>query len=159
MTGFVSVLEGSLASWNVLIKCLSQRGQRHEALQAFYQMQVEGFIPCEASYVCVMSCFAGDMDPDHGKRMHSLIMHRSFHLNVIVSTALVSMYVRQGKVLDAISLFNNMPFRNVLTWTTMITAHGRMMPRECTLYCWHVVVKWMWSFVAVLFVCIVDVAA
>lgn len=118
-----NMLERSLSLWNHTIRELSQRGQGQEALQAFHQMLLEGSIPSKATYVCLMSAFTCQTDMGQGKRMHSLIMDRAFHLDVVVGTALVSMYVRCGSTIKARLFFDEMPIRNVITWTMMITAH------------------------------------
>ncbi|KAF9618128.1 hypothetical protein IFM89_000244 [Coptis chinensis] len=59
-----------------------------------------------------------------GRWAHDYVVERGLDVNVILGTSLVNMYARCGNVGKAREVFNGMPVRNVMTWTSMISGYG-----------------------------------
>lgn len=57
-----------------------------------------------------------------GKRVHVQLKCNGCELNVVVGTALVSMYSRCKSLHDARIMFDRMPEKNVISWNAMISA-------------------------------------
>eukprot|EP01018_Ginkgo_biloba_P034845 Gb_35718 [translate_table: standard] len=55
-----------------------------------------------------------------GKELHAHIIKTGFELDVVVGSALLDMYAKCASMVDAFKVFDNMPERNVVSWTAMI---------------------------------------
>ncbi|PON68072.1 Pentatricopeptide repeat [Parasponia andersonii] len=60
-----------------------------------------------------------------GKQIHGIVLRQSFDLDVLVATALIDMYSKNGSIVDAHIVFDTMAIRNVVSWTTMIVGYGQ----------------------------------
>ncbi|KAM7253131.1 hypothetical protein ACFE04_025749 [Oxalis oulophora] len=58
----------------------------------------------------------------HGKSIHSHLIKQGCFQNVFIANNLMSMYVDFKLLGDAQKLFDEMPHRNVVTWTSLISA-------------------------------------
>lgn len=67
----------------------------------------------------------------HGKSFHSYLIRLGLLNDVFNVNNMISVYAKCSHVDDAQKLFDEMPYRNIVTWTTMVSAYtncGR--PRE-----------------------------
>lgn len=85
--------------------------QEEEALKHFDTMQD------------VLSACASQAALPEGKWIHWNIVLHAFDTNIFVVNALVNMYGKCGSLEDAWILFEGMPERNSVSWTTMIAAY------------------------------------
>eukprot|EP00249_Psilotum_nudum_P002183 c15083_g1_i1 orf=1-1065(-) len=124
---FDNMPERSVVTWNAMIAGYVQHGYGVQALRLFQQMQDESVKPVDATFVSTLKACANLASVEHGKHIHAHIMETGFESDVIVGNALVDMYVKCGRVVDAFQLFKKMPERDVVSWTSMIvgyTQHG-----------------------------------
>ncbi|KAE8669654.1 Pentatricopeptide repeat-containing protein [Hibiscus syriacus] len=63
--------------------------------------------------------------PKLGKIVHAHILNSPFRADAIILNTLLNMYAKCGCLEDARSLFDEMPVRNMVTWTTLITAYSQ----------------------------------
>ncbi|KAL4186820.1 hypothetical protein AMTRI_Chr09g35990 [Amborella trichopoda] len=57
---------------------------------------------------------------DHGKKIHACSIINGLISNVFIGTSLISLYVKCNDMPAAVQVFDRMPHKNVVTWTTMI---------------------------------------
>ncbi|KAI3875843.1 hypothetical protein MKX03_023766 [Papaver bracteatum] len=62
-----------------------------------------------------------------GKQVHSTIIKLGFNCNVFIGSALVDMYCKCGKIIDARQLFHEMPEKNVVTWNSLFSGYFTKM--------------------------------
>lgn len=55
-----------------------------------------------------------------GKQIHVFIREKGIEVGVILGTALVDMYAKNGAIFDALKVFEEMPERNTATWNAVI---------------------------------------
>eukprot|EP01018_Ginkgo_biloba_P036923 Gb_03481 [translate_table: standard] len=60
-----------------------------------------------------------------GKLLHAHIIHMGFKPDIFLETKFVIMYAKCGSLVDARRVLDEMPERNVVSWTAMIAAYGR----------------------------------
>ncbi|CAK9256411.1 unnamed protein product [Sphagnum jensenii] len=56
----------------------------------------------------------------NGRLVHKQLIQTGCESDVFVGSSLVDMYAKCGDIEDAWRVFNKMPSRNVVTWTSMI---------------------------------------
>ncbi|KAF2311620.1 hypothetical protein GH714_025297 [Hevea brasiliensis] len=63
---------------------------------------------------------------DLGKELHGLIIVNRFVLDVFLGSSLIDMYAKCGKMEDARKVFDKIPDRNLVCWTSMIVGCARL---------------------------------
>jgi pentatricopeptide repeat protein len=120
---FNKIPSRDVVTWTAMIfgfvKC--QQGQK--ALELFQQMQHEGVQPNSVTFVGVLNACASVVALEEGRRAHEQIIQSGWDSDVCVGNSLVDMYAKCGSIEDAWRVFNKMPSRDVVTWTTMMLGH------------------------------------
>lgn len=110
----------NLTIWTTMICGYTQNFLANEALLLFDQMISEGFVPNSVTLSSVLSACAQSDCLELGETVHVFIKTRGLETGVILGTALVHMYAKNGAILRARELFDSMPKRNIATWNAMI---------------------------------------
>jgi pentatricopeptide repeat protein len=114
--------------WNALISGYVSHGQQqsHDALSCFERMQWEGISPNGVTFTCILKACGNIRAIDKGKQIHSEIVNRGLlSENVVLGNALVDMYVKCGMLEKAHQVLQELPVRNVVSWSTLIAGHAR----------------------------------
>lgn len=124
---FDNMPQRNVVTCTAMIGAYVQHGLGREALDLFGQMCEQSVIPNRVTYITALSACASLSDLKDGKHMHSLIVIDGFETDVVMGTALITMYSKCGSLEDACNMFDRMPKRNAVSWTTMIAScvvHG-----------------------------------
>lgn len=73
--------------------------------------------------VRVLSSCAANRDLRLGSCIHTNILKSGLHTNVFVANSLMDMYAKCGRMEDAAKLFDHMPDKTVVSWTSMMSGH------------------------------------
>lgn len=122
---FDKMRDRDAVSWNAMIAAYSHSNHGIEALDLYDQMQLEGRKPDKVTFVCTLDACGSQVAHEAGQEAHVSIVDRGFDQDVVVGNALVGMYGKCGSLPDARSVFERMACRDVVSWTTMITAFAR----------------------------------
>ncbi|WVZ05815.1 hypothetical protein V8G54_019161 [Vigna mungo] len=126
---FDEMTKRSSSLWTTMICGYTQNFRSKEALQLFSEMVGAGFEPGGATLASVLSACARSGYLKFGERIHGFVKVKGVGLGdgVILGTALVYMYAKNGEISKPGRLFDEMPERNVVTWNVMMCglgAHG-----------------------------------
>ncbi|KAF3432177.1 hypothetical protein FNV43_RR26916 [Rhamnella rubrinervis] len=121
---FGSMVERDLVSWNALIASLVQNGHASKALALFRQMGMAGIKPDAATIVSVLSGCGQLGCLEIGEEIYEVSRKEGIECNIIVDNARLDMCVKCGNVAKAKNMFEEMPKRNVITWSTMILGYA-----------------------------------
>ncbi|KAF8400047.1 hypothetical protein HHK36_015922 [Tetracentron sinense] len=113
----------SVSSWNSIIADLARSGDSIEALRAFSSMRKLSLRPDRSTFPCTIKSCSALFHLDSGKQVHQQAFIFGFESDIFVSSALVDMYSKCGKLIYARKLFDENPQRNVVSWTSMITGY------------------------------------
>ncbi|KAI3514251.1 hypothetical protein L1887_12570 [Cichorium endivia] len=116
--------ERDLTTWTVMIGACAASGNANESLVLFDQMRESGLVPDMVSMVTIVNACAKLGAMHKAKLIHDLIRTQYRSLDVILGTAIIDMYAKCGSIDSARQVFDEMPRRNVITWSTMISAYG-----------------------------------
>ncbi|KAG5540616.1 hypothetical protein RHGRI_020738 [Rhododendron griersonianum] len=122
---FDQLEQKSVISWCSLILGYAQQGNLKAAMDLFRQLResniwVDRFVL--ASMISVFSDFAL---VEQGKQMHCYTAKFPFGMEKSVANSIVNMYLKGGLIEEAERVFNEMPERNIVSWTVMITRYGK----------------------------------
>ncbi|XP_043700325.1 pentatricopeptide repeat-containing protein At3g62890-like [Telopea speciosissima] len=125
---FDEMPERNAVSWAAVVSAYSQSGRHKEALLVFHNMRSAGFEPTQATLISVLSSAAQLGALEEGKWVHGYIDYNGISLTASLGTALLNMYAKCGCIDDAMQIFAEMPLRDSLAWTAMISSlamHGQ----------------------------------
>eukprot|EP01018_Ginkgo_biloba_P016130 Gb_14867 [translate_table: standard] len=124
---FDKIPNQDVVSWNAMIAGYAQCELGEVVTKLFCQMQWTGNMPDQFTVASVIGVCANQAFLEHGKQVHTYIIKTGFESDICVANALVDMYSKCGSMVDASKCFDEMPERNVVSWTTMIAGcaqHG-----------------------------------
>ncbi|KAJ0981576.1 hypothetical protein J5N97_009831 [Dioscorea zingiberensis] len=101
-----------------------------ESLAILDLMQAQSIIPDPALLCTLLKTCADAQNLHFGKLVHEKAIHFALHTDTFVANGLVLMYSKCGHIRAAHQVFNEMPIRNVVSWTTLISMyHNTGFPR------------------------------
>ncbi|KAJ0770950.1 putative tetratricopeptide-like helical domain superfamily [Helianthus annuus] len=109
-------------TWTTIISGYVKAADPSEALSLFSTMWVDPsqrmdpFLLSLALKACAISFGA-----KQGESLHGYCVKTDFVSSVFVGSALLDMYMKIGKVYEGCRVFDEMPIRNVVSWTAVIT--------------------------------------
>ncbi|XP_057467566.1 pentatricopeptide repeat-containing protein At1g08070, chloroplastic-like [Actinidia eriantha] len=118
----------SLVSWNSMIAAYEQNKAGGTAIKLFRRMQIQKFEFDYITMVSVISACANLGALNTGKWVHDLVRGKGLETNFSVTNALIDMYAKCGNIDLARDVFDKLPHKSVVTWTSIIGAcasHGR----------------------------------
>lgn len=115
--------ERDLVSWNTIVAGFAQNGFAELALDLVTRMHEEGRRGDFITIVSILPAVANVGSLRIGKAVHGYAMRAGFDSIVNVSTALVDMYAKCGRVETSRLVFDGMKSRNVVSWNSMIAAY------------------------------------
>ncbi|XP_020595021.1 pentatricopeptide repeat-containing protein At4g16470-like, partial [Phalaenopsis equestris] len=121
---FDEMPDPNLFAYNAMISGFAHEGLERGGLELYYSMRDNGVDPDPFTFSSVFHACAGLAALEHGRRAHCLMIKRKAVANVVVGSALVDMYFKCSSLDDARRVFDELPDRNVITWTSLISGYG-----------------------------------
>ncbi|XP_020212802.1 putative pentatricopeptide repeat-containing protein At3g15130 [Cajanus cajan] len=123
---FDRIEEKSVMSWSTLILGYAHEDDLAEAMDLFRELResrqrMDGFVLSS-----LIGVFADLALVEQGKQMHGYTIKVPYGLlEMSVANSVLDMYMKCGLTDEADALFREMPARNVVSWTVMITGYGK----------------------------------
>ncbi|KAK7308032.1 hypothetical protein VNO77_41623 [Canavalia gladiata] len=124
---FDQMVEKDLVCWSAMISGYAESDQPQEALKLFNEMQRQRMVPDQITMLSVISACAHVGALVKAKWIHKYTDRNGFGRSLSINNALIDMYAKCGNLARAREVFENMPRKNVISWSSMINAfamHG-----------------------------------
>ncbi|KAL8529593.1 hypothetical protein ACS0TY_006865 [Phlomoides rotata] len=111
--------------WNAMIHAYVNNGLAREALGLLEQVKPKELQVDEVTILgLLMACRdAGELH--EGSLVHSIVENNDlFKGSVILGNALIDMYAKCGSMENARGVFDSMPKKDVVSWTSMVVGHA-----------------------------------
>ncbi|KAK3002789.1 hypothetical protein RJ639_018347 [Escallonia herrerae] len=118
---FDKMPDKNVVSWNTIILGYADNGFGEEALWLSNLMRKRGVL---VDYFTVMSMLSACLSVEHlqvGMGIHGFTTRNGLDNDRLIKTALIDVYVRGNWIDDAYCIFNEMPVKDVVAWTLMLT--------------------------------------
>lgn len=133
---FDKMFERNVVSWTSLMCGFLQQGNARRALAVFKEMGFSDVNPNEFTLSTnVKACgILGVVDT--GMQIHGLCCRSGFECYPVVGNSLLDMYARCGRIYEAAQVFEEMPYKSLISWNAMIAgyAHGEMGDKSLLLF-------------------------
>ncbi|OIW21595.1 hypothetical protein TanjilG_06719 [Lupinus angustifolius] len=123
-TIFDKISQKSIVTWNCMICGFSQNGISLEALNLFDQMYLNCLEINEVTLLSAIQACSNLGYLEKGKWIHHKIIVSGIQKDLYIDTALVDMYAKCGHLQTAKRVFDTIPEKSVVSWSTMIAAYG-----------------------------------
>ncbi|GMY10863.1 pentatricopeptide repeat-containing protein At2g33680 [Fagus crenata] len=123
---FDNITHKDVVSWNCLINAYSQNGPTTSFLvmELFQRMRAENTFPNAHTFAGVFTAASNVLDVFGGRQAHAVAVKTASFYDVFVGSSLLNMYCKVGLVLEARKVFDIMPERNSVSWSTMISGYA-----------------------------------
>jgi pentatricopeptide repeat protein len=113
-------------SWNALIAGYVRQGRCHCALNCFDRMQGEHLSPDAVTFTCILNACGSTGAIDKGKQIHEEISSRNMlDDDIVLGNALIDMYAKCGALAKAQEVLEDLPLRNTISWSTLISGYAQ----------------------------------
>ncbi|KAH7279949.1 hypothetical protein KP509_37G044800 [Ceratopteris richardii] len=114
-----------VVTWSSLIAGYTYYGHATEALDCLDQMREEGLSPDPLTYAFVLKACGTTKALDKGKRLHDEIVEKGLHgKDLVLSNCLVDMYAKCGALSAAQEVLEELPERDVVSWSSLISGYA-----------------------------------
>ncbi|XP_058080743.1 pentatricopeptide repeat-containing protein At1g08070, chloroplastic-like [Magnolia sinica] len=103
----------------------SRVGCCKEAFSLFRATRDSGMEPDNFTFVNLLSICSETGNSDMGRFLHLYVEINGVETDLFVKNALVDMYAKCGDLVSAQTLFDRMPKKNVVSWTSMVGAYAQ----------------------------------
>eukprot|EP01018_Ginkgo_biloba_P003143 Gb_41645 [translate_table: standard] len=121
---FQKMPQRDVVSWNAMIAGYTHNGHGEEALKLFRHVQLQDVKPNLETLAIVLLACANLAALEQGKEIHKILIRSGFQSDVFVGNAIVGMYAKCGSIEDACKVFHEMPLKDLVSWSTMITGYA-----------------------------------
>ncbi|KAF5176599.1 Pentatricopeptide repeat-containing protein, partial [Thalictrum thalictroides] len=120
---FHELPDRDLITWNTMIAGFEKSGS-DLSLQLFSQLCSEDLCPNCFTFTSVAASCANLAALTCGQQIHGGIIRRGLESNFALTNALLDMYAKCGSIAESHRIFSEMPWKDVISWTSMMNAYG-----------------------------------
>ncbi|KAA8532951.1 hypothetical protein F0562_032932 [Nyssa sinensis] len=113
----------SVTQWSNL-SC--SRGELLKTIQIYTQMMKNGMHPDNYTFPYVLKASAMMKNCHLGELIHGHSLKLGFLFDIFVGNTLIAMYSAFDNMAAAFSVFNEIPWQNVMSWTVLISGYAKM---------------------------------
>lgn len=118
---FDNMLDANVVSWTAMLNGYQIHGLGNEALRLFLEFVNCGFRGNAQTYVCVLNLCGRTFNYELGRQLHASAVKNQVS-NYILDCTMLHFYARCGNLDSSFEVFDRMQKRDLVAWTTMITA-------------------------------------
>ncbi|KAM5559486.1 putative pentatricopeptide repeat-containing protein [Rosa sericea] len=123
----------NLVSWTAMVTGFSQNLRFSESFKAFSQMRSAGESPTQFAIASVIRACVVLGSVEIGRQLHSLALKLGLACELFVGSNLADMYSKCGFMVEACKVFEEMPSKDAVSWTSMIDGYAKSGDSEAAL--------------------------
>ncbi|XP_023771825.1 putative pentatricopeptide repeat-containing protein At5g37570 [Lactuca sativa] len=124
-TIFDRLVQPNIYLWNTLIKCHCTHSSLATSINFFRRMKQSCYVAADKyTFPSLVKACSGALALREGQVIHGLIVKYGTEGDVFVGSSLIDLYGKCGELIDARKVFDGMPVRNEVTWTSMIVGYS-----------------------------------
>lgn len=124
-------------SWNILVAGYAEQGLSEEVHTLYKQMLVEGLQPDACTFVCILNACSNNRAMNTGQVIHAEIIKEGYDESTPVASKLVDFYAQCGLLEESQEVFDQVPTKDVVVWTALISGYAEYGPADKALSCYQ----------------------
>lgn len=121
---FENLKARDVVAWNTIISASIHYEDCNLGFRMMSRMRNEGLMPDVATMLGILPVCSQLAAKKQGKEIHGCILRLGFDSHLPVGNALIEMYSNCGNLKGSLRVFNLMKMKDVITWTSLISAFG-----------------------------------
>ncbi|KAI5060707.1 hypothetical protein GOP47_0025127 [Adiantum capillus-veneris] len=130
-----------VVTWSSMISAYAQYGRDQESLELFGRMLHGGVKPNHVTYFYAMRSCTNMTALILSLLVYAHVVDTGWDSHMQVKNTAIDMFAKCGSLADACSVFQGMPQRSVVTWSTIISAYVQHSENELSLECFNGMVQ------------------
>ncbi|CAN6457706.1 unnamed protein product [Victoria cruziana] len=114
----------SATTWNSIMARLVDHGLYSECLSFYVEMEENGVAATGFTFSSILRACTALEEIDLGDQIHAQVVVHGFISDIVISSALLDLYVNCGDLGKGTKLFDSMHVKNVIVWNTLIRGYG-----------------------------------
>ena len=124
---FDKLLMRDTVAWNALLASYVEHQRCEDVFKCLESMQIDGVVQDSVTFVCILKACAISGAAHIGQEIHRQIEKGELlERDSVICNALLDMYIKCGLLGEAREVFENLSFRNVVTYTALITGYSQL---------------------------------
>lgn len=111
-------------SWTAIISAYVECGEGREALNVYHSMRKDGVEPDVFTYVSLFKACGIIPSLSEGSKLHKDARRNGFDMDLFVGASLITMYGKCGSIVEAENAFCELPYRDIVCWSAMLSAYA-----------------------------------
>lgn len=120
---FDGMSQRNVFSWTVMMVASNEHGYYFDGMELFCMMLDQGVLPDGFALSAALQSCVGLGSLVLGEMVHGQVVIRGFQTHAVVSTSLLNLYAKLGKIESSSKVFNTMIERNSVSWNAMISGY------------------------------------
>ncbi|KAK9070092.1 hypothetical protein SSX86_010491 [Deinandra increscens subsp. villosa] len=123
---FAKTVVKDVVVFNAMIEGYSKSVETaKKAVEVYIRMQRLDFKPNMSTFASIIGACSMLSAFEVGQQVQTQLMKTDFATDIKMRSALIDMYSKCGRIEDARKVFDEMPVKNVFSWTSMIDGYGK----------------------------------
>lgn len=122
---FHEIPRPNAVAWNVIVRRYLDAGDAKEAVFMFSRMFSTAVVrPMNFTFSNALVACSSLRGLWEGMQIHGVVVKLGLHEDNVVSSSLLKMYVKCGKLEDGFRVFDQLDFRDLVCWTSIVSAYA-----------------------------------
>ncbi|KAI4335794.1 hypothetical protein L6164_014404 [Bauhinia variegata] len=123
---FSNMVEKDVVTWNLIISSYVQFGQFEKALHICHSMREENLRFDCVTLSSLLTVAADTRNLELGMKGHCFCIKNKFESDVVVSSGIIDIYAKCGRMNYARRVFNSTTKRDIVLWNTILAAYAEL---------------------------------
>lgn len=112
-------------SWNVIVRRYLEMGDGKGAVHMFFKMlRTNNIKPLNFTFSNALVACSSTHALEEGMQIHAVTIKFFVQGDEVISSSLIDMYVKCGKLDDAYKIFDEPSSRTIISWTSIMSGYG-----------------------------------
>jgi pentatricopeptide repeat protein len=121
---FDEIKNPTAVSWNVIVRRYLEMGDGKEAVFMFFRMFRSAVRPLNFTFSNAVIACSSISALGEGMQIHGVAIKMGFENDEVVSSSLMDMYVKCGKLENARGVFEQPGSKDLISWTSIVSAYA-----------------------------------